>query len=57
MSDNTGFANVNPIDAVILWVDGSDPILAEKRNYYLGLEKKTVAHPELFRHVSHHQTK
>jgi hypothetical protein len=45
MSDNTGFANVNPIDAVILWVDGSDPVLAEKRNYYLGLEKKTGAHP------------
>jgi hypothetical protein len=44
MSDNSGSAHGNPIDAVILWVDGSDPRLAEKRNYYLALEKKTAAH-------------
>ena len=45
MSDNSASAHGNPIDAVILWVDGSDPRLAEKRNYYLALEKKTSAHP------------
>ena len=44
MSDNSDSANGNPIDAVILWVDGSDRKLAEKRNRYLALEKKTVAH-------------
>ena len=45
MSDNTASAHGNPIDAVILWVDGSDQKLAEKRNHYLALEKKTGAHP------------
>ena len=45
MSDNTTPAHGNPIDAVILWVDGSDPKLAEKRNRYLALEKQTVRHP------------
>ena len=44
MSDNTAPAHGNPIDAVILWVDGSDPKLAEKRNRYLALEKKTGVH-------------
>ncbi len=45
MSDNNGPAQGNPIDAVILWVDGNDIKLAEKRNRYLALEKKTSAHP------------
>jgi hypothetical protein len=45
MSDNTASALGNPIDAVILWVDGSDPKLAEKRNHHLALEKKTDVHP------------
>lgn len=45
MSDNSDSANSDPVDAVILWVDGSDPKLAEKRNHYLALEKKTSAHP------------
>lgn len=35
----------NPIDAVILWVDGSDTELAAKRNTYLALENKTSSHP------------
>jgi hypothetical protein len=34
----------SPIDAVILWVDGSDPRLAEKRNIYLK-ETKSISHP------------
>lgn len=29
-----------PIDAVVLWVDGDDPVLAAKRNKYLKLEGK-----------------
>ncbi len=45
MSDNIDSAGSNPIDAVILWVDGSDPKLAEKRDHYLALEKKTNSHP------------
>ncbi|MCI0523266.1 MAG: stealth family protein [Bacteroidales bacterium] len=32
-----------PVDAVILWVDGSDPLLAEKRNKYLS-ETSLVNH-------------
>lgn len=35
----------NPIDVVILWVDGNDPKLAEKRNRYLKDEKKSSSHP------------
>lgn len=34
----------SPIDAVIAWVDGSDPCLVEKRNKYLP-GKKANAHP------------
>lgn len=45
MSVNSGSANSNPVDAVILWVDGSDIRLAEKRNQFLAREKKTSAHP------------
>jgi hypothetical protein len=45
MSDNRNPAGSEPIDAVILWVDGSDPKLAEKRERYLALENKSVAHP------------
>ncbi len=45
MSDNSDSANSDPVDAVILWVDGNDPKLAVKRNRYLALEKKTGAHP------------
>jgi hypothetical protein len=35
MADNRNRLNNHPIDAVIPWVDGSDPLLAEKRNLYL----------------------
>jgi len=45
MSDNNSTAGNNPIDAVILWVDGSDRALAEKRARYLALEKTADAHP------------
>lgn len=45
MSDNRNPAGSGPIDAVILWVDGSDPKLAEKRDRYLAQENKSVAHP------------
>lgn len=45
MSDNSDLSKRNPIDAVILWVDGNDIKIAEKRNHYLALEKKTSAHP------------
>jgi hypothetical protein len=45
MSDNSDSASSDPVDAVILWVDGSDRKLAEKRNHYLALEKKNGPHP------------
>ena len=45
MSDNNSTARDNPVDAVILWVDGSDRALAEKRARYLSLEKTSGAHP------------
>lgn len=35
MADSRIRLNNYPIDAVIPWVDGSDPLLAEKRNLYL----------------------
>jgi hypothetical protein len=35
----------NPIDVVILWVDGNDPVLAAKRNHYLMEEGITGSHP------------
>jgi hypothetical protein len=45
MLDNTNFKENQPIDVVITWVDGSDPDLAEKRNRYLEIEKKTSKDP------------
>ncbi|MHC1731221.1 MAG: Stealth CR1 domain-containing protein [Bacteroidales bacterium] len=45
MSDNTKPADNGPIDAVILWVDGSDARLSEKRARYLAGEQLTTAHP------------
>lgn len=45
MSVNRNPAGTRPIDAVILWVDGNDPDLREKRERYLALENKSVAHP------------
>ena len=45
MSYSTGPISNEPVDAVILWVDGSDRKLAEKRELYMSQEKKSVAHP------------
>lgn len=45
MSEKSKSATDNPIDAVILWVDGSDKRLAEKRARYLAIENKTASHP------------
>ena len=45
MSENIHPGSSHPIDAVILWVDGSDPVLAEKRNLYLKEENKSTSHP------------
>jgi len=45
MAENRFTATGNPIDAVILWVDGNDPVLAAKRDLYLGRESKTDSHP------------
>ena len=46
----------HPIDAVIPWVDGSDPALAEKRNRYLGgtgpVRKSSGAHATRFASVN-----
>lgn len=36
MTDGHKAHSSEPVDAVVLWVDGSDPQLAEKRNKYLG---------------------
>ena len=36
MTDGHKTHSSEPVDAVVLWVDGSDPRLAEKRNKYLG---------------------
>ncbi|MBE0673982.1 MAG: Stealth CR1 domain-containing protein, partial [Bacteroidales bacterium] len=44
-----------PIDAVIAWVDGSDPVLTEKRNRYLGgpaVSSPRSAHPSRFASVN-----
>jgi hypothetical protein len=41
MTDKT---NSNPVDAVITWVDGSDPVLTEKRNFYLSQSKDIHLH-------------
>ncbi len=43
--------HTNPIDVVIAWVDGSDPVLAEKRSRYTGNKPVPVssgAHPTRF---------
>ncbi|HCC69757.1 MAG TPA: capsular biosynthesis protein [Bacteroidales bacterium] len=44
MSANNLKESDHPIDAVILWVDGNDPVLTEKRNNYLNIENKTSNH-------------
>jgi len=44
MSVNVRAESAQPIDAVVLWVDGNDPVLAEKRNHYLKKENKTSTH-------------
>ncbi|MGE5349230.1 MAG: Stealth CR1 domain-containing protein [Actinomycetota bacterium] len=45
MSEKSNSATDDAIDAVILWVDGSDKKLADKRDRYLALENKTASHP------------
>jgi hypothetical protein len=45
MSDSTDPIRNEPVDAVILWVDGNDMKLAAKREHYRLLEKKSRAHP------------
>jgi len=40
MTTNPDRYTNNPVDAVILWVDGSDPELTEKRNIYLKEENR-----------------
>lgn len=45
MSEKSNSTTDNSIDAVILWVDGSDKKLSEKRARYLALENKTASHP------------
>jgi len=45
MAENTSTSPESPMDAVILWVDGNDPVLAAKRDLYLKKENKTVSHP------------
>ncbi len=44
MSANVRAESGQPIDAVVLWVDGNDPVLAEKRKHYLKKENKTSNH-------------
>jgi len=36
MNDKAKYSTDHPIDAIIPWVDGSDPSLTEKRNRFLG---------------------
>jgi len=45
MSEKSNPAADKSIDAVILWVDGNDKKLAEKRDRYLALENKSATHP------------
>lgn len=45
MSEKSKSDTDNAIDAVVLWVDGSDKKLAEKRERYLAFENKTSSHP------------
>lgn len=35
----------HPIDAVITWVDGNDPVLAQKRNQYIAGNREMENHP------------
>jgi len=44
MPDKVRIESGHPLDAVVLWVDGNDPVLAEKRKSYLRKENKTVKH-------------
>jgi hypothetical protein len=51
MTASASSENNSPVDAVISWVDGSDPRLAEKRNRYLGViadSSHPGAHPTRF---------
>jgi hypothetical protein len=55
MSQKPSFSNNSPIDVVIAWVDGDDPILAAKRNTYLNNGNVTIksgAHPTRFASVN-----
>ena len=45
MSEKSYSAADDSIDAVVLWVDGSDRKLAEKRERWMTLENKTSSHP------------
>lgn len=45
MSGKAIIGSIHPIDAVILWVDGNDPLLATKRDIYLRQEKLSYSHP------------
>jgi len=44
MTEKTSLTTGDPIDVVIAWVDGNDPLLTEKRNKYLNLENKSSRH-------------
>jgi hypothetical protein len=44
MKHHSSKTNEKPIDAVITWVDGSDPVLTEKRNIYLESAKDIHMH-------------
>jgi hypothetical protein len=55
METSSQMANSNPIDVVIAWVDGNDPVLTEKRNGYLtGSTSKASsnAHPTRFASIN-----
>jgi len=44
MSENLHVSSNHPVDAVVLWVDGNDAVLTEKRNNWLQKEGKTSSH-------------
>ena len=55
MTDIPSSEKEHPIDVVIAWVDGSDPVLTEKRNRYLGLTGDNAhpgAHPTRFASIN-----
>jgi|WetSurMetagenome_2_1015567.scaffolds.fasta_scaffold11529_6 hypothetical protein len=55
MTKNSESLNNNPIDVVIAWVDGNDPLLTEKRNFYLkesGYKTHPGALPTFFASVN-----